>query len=234
MELQIAIVGEGAHVDTVPLRMITRLTAAYLSALRAIADINEFDMADPTGRGAVVREGSSRMVVPGDSSTSRAAELLHAALLGPTVAPELRKHLQPLADAARGLRPGWVAVAAWGTRGDVQIPDKVPPAPRLAEITVRPTRITGHNRERGPKDTPVIYATDTLRDINYIVETDAGTAMKSVEWERPGIEVCLRMKLTYGTDERVARAELLEVDAVCESWSVAETMAWFGEEFGIA
>lgn len=234
VELRIAISGEGARVDTVPMRMLSRLVSAYLSALRAVAAFNEIAMPEPTAAGSGVREGSSVQALMADPIAARAAECLHAAMMAPNTVPELRRALNDLAAAARELREGWVASAGWGTGAYMPIPDKAPPVLSTAEITTRPTRITGHNRERGPADVPVIYATDVLRDINYAVETDERTALDSVAWERPGVQVDLKMRLQYSVDGKLVKAELLKVDAVRGPWSVAETLAWFGEEFGTA
>lgn len=231
MELRIAIMGEGAHVDTVPLRMLSRLVSAYLSALRAVAEFNNISILEPTADGSNFREGSSLCVIVVEPAAIRSAELLQAAMLAPTAAMEIRRNLNDLAKAARDLRPGWTAGVAWGDRAFIPIPDKVPLPIRSSEVATRPTRITGHNRERGPADTPVIYATDALRDINYVVETDSTTALASVAWEANDVEVDLRMTLHYGSDGKVARAVLINVELVRGPWNVADTMAWFGEEF---
>lgn len=234
VELRIAITGDGAHVGTVPMRMLSRLVAAYLGALHAVAEANAIDLREPTADGSHVREGSSCQALVADPNAARAAELLNAMMFAPSAPAELQRPLRELAAAARGLRSGWGASVSWGDRGYVSIPDKAPPAMRSAEITTRPTRITGHNRERGPSDTPVIYATDATRDINYAVETDADTALRSVQWEAAGVQVDLRMELRYSASGAVSGAKLIKVEQVRGRWNVADTLAWFGEEFSTA
>ena len=234
-DFDIALIGEGASTDTVPVEALFAIVHAYLVALRKVADENKLDLGPLEGVELVNTSATARAKRVPITPVRAAAQKVVEGMNTPGAA-EL-PHFENLAATLRKwLPPGWRLATAVANDQRQNVPMSAAKRRTFAELTTRRVRIDALTIVG---DDTKITVFDRRQNRRYALECDRailgdalGKIAKDVHDSREvHADVRARLVRDAGGDNRILGGEVLSLTLVGGSWTVDGVLDWYGSAF---